>query len=199
MKKLALFFTAMLITSIVSAQFPISFGPKVGFNTTTLSTDIDEIKTDFKANFQAGAFLRLGIKSYIQPELLFTTKGGIFRNDDPGAVFGASEIKLTTLDVPILVGIRILDLKIANLRVMAGPVASFVIDKEVQNIVNAENPVTVDDIRDANWALQVGAGLDLLMFTLDVRYEYGMSDISEIPETDLKNHLVSVTLGWKIL
>lgn len=189
----------MLVASFASAQLPISFGPKVGFNTTTLSTDMQDIKTDFKSNFQAGAFLRLGTESYIQPEILFVTKGGVLESDNETEVIGAREIMINTLDVPILLGIRILDLKIGNVRAMAGPVASFTLDKEVHEIDQADIPITEDDIRDATWALQIGAGIDLLMFTLDVRYEYGLTDIDDIPATDLKNHLVSVTLGWKIL
>jgi hypothetical protein len=107
-------------------------------------------------------------------------------------------IKLRTIDVPLLVGVRIANLKVANVRAFAGPVASMAINREVET-QNWEQGLTEDDIRQANWALQFGAGVDLLIFTIDVRYERGMGDYSKITAETLKNNLVTVSLGWKIL
>jgi hypothetical protein len=54
MKKIVFLIVALFSFSLLNAQLPISFGPKVGFTTSRLSTDKEEIKENFKANFQGG-------------------------------------------------------------------------------------------------------------------------------------------------
>ena len=77
MKKIILLFTFVIFTSAAFAQ--ISFGPKIGYNTSKLSIDKSDIKSDLKSSFQFGAFLRLGTKIYVQPEVNWVTEGGIFK------------------------------------------------------------------------------------------------------------------------
>jgi hypothetical protein len=114
------------------------------------------------------------------------------------------DIKLNTIDIPILVGTKVLNLKVANVRVMGGPVASFVTKKDIDNVQNLDDQLQGRDIKDSNWSGQVGVGVDVLNFTLDIRYEFGLSDVLEDNNTtydfsDVKNNSYLVTLGWKIL
>lgn len=81
---------------------------------------------------------------------------------------------------------------------MAGPVASLALNKDI-NSENWDNSITGDDIRSANWGIQAGAGVDLLLFTLDLRYEFGISDYSKDEGLTLKNNMFTVSLGLKIL
>ncbi|MBR0323302.1 MAG: hypothetical protein IIX06_02275, partial [Bacteroidales bacterium] len=80
MKKAFLLFAALFIATIANAQIsPITFGPKVGYQTTKLSTNRDVIKSDFKGNMAFGVFARLTIKNVIlQPELLYYKSGKVF-------------------------------------------------------------------------------------------------------------------------
>ena len=73
MKKVLLLFAALFMATVVNAQIsPITFGPKVGYQTTKLSTNKDIIKSDFKGNMAFGVFARLTIKNVVlQPELLY--------------------------------------------------------------------------------------------------------------------------------
>lgn len=201
MKKIVFLIVALFSFSLLSAQLPISFGPKVGFTTSRLSTDKEEIKENFKANFQGGVFLRLGRKNYLQPELNFITKGGLFNKDE---VLGTKEIGLSTLEIPVLLGTRVIDLKLASIRIMAGPSMAFVIDKNIRMRDEMEfPPLTREELRDkledVVWGLQAGAGVDVLMFTLDVRYEWGLNNLVNYENVELRNSLFNVSLGWKIL
>ena len=201
MKKLVFLIVSLFSFSFLHAQLPISFGPKVGFTTSKLSTDKDEIKESFKANFQGGAFLRLGRKTYLQPEVNFISKGGLFSKNE---FMGAREIGLATIEIPVLLGVRLLDLKLANIRVMAGPSMAFVIDKNIRmqdelTSLQLTRDEILDKLEDVIWGVQAGAGIDLLMFTLDVRYEWGLNNVINHQNLELKNSIFNVSLGWKIL
>jgi hypothetical protein len=194
MKKIIVLFAVLAIWSFASAQ-SVNFGPKVGFTTAQLSTDLDDIKADFQTNFYAGVFLRMGKKAYLQPEVNFVTKGGIIKKTD---LVDDQTIKLKTIEVPVLLGSRLIDLKFANLRLMAGPSVSFVLDKDVSLKGNDEPVFSKDNLKDALWGLQAGAGLDILMFTLDIKYEWGLSNLTSLSEVELTNSMFNVSLGWKI-
>ena len=79
--------------------------------------------------------------------------------------------------------------------------------QEAQNKVdNWTEAIKEADIEDMLWSLQVGAGVDVLMFTLDVRYNIGLNNVIndiELPDGtpvtfDSKASGFNVSLGWKI-
>lgn len=139
--------------------------------------------------------MRVGGKTYFQPEINFTTKGGVFSQD---MLFNIREIELSTIEIPLLIGAKVLDLKAASVRIMLGPSMSFVVDKDIVMREGFE-PIDLDKLDDAMWGIQGGIGLDVLMLTLDVRYEFGLNNISEIEGVEMKNSLFLVSLGWKFL
>lgn len=207
MKKAILVLAVLFTTTLVHAQF--SFGPKIGYNTSKLSVEKTDIKTDLKNSFQFGVFLRIGKKYYVQPELAFLTQGGIFKT--PSISGGLSpfkqEVNLKTVQVPLMIGVKAVDLKVANIRIMAGPVASFVTKKTIENkVADYAEPIKQADLKDAIWSAQIGIGADVLMFTLDIRYNLGLSKIIDkvkIGEEDVvfdsKTSGFNITLGWKIM
>lgn len=197
MKKLILLSATLIIGSVAFAQIPgFSLGPKIGATFSKYTTDKDQIKEEMKNTFFFGAFARLGKKVYLQPELLVMSRNGVLIDQNtPESQIG---LKISTLDVPLLLGIKVLDLKAANVRVMAGPVASFVINKKITR-ENWDETFTNDDIKNAIWGLQFGAGVDVLFLTLDVRYEIGLSDVSKLENFSLRNNMFTVGLGFKLL
>jgi hypothetical protein len=186
----------IMAVTLVQGQ-KINFGPKVGYSASKLSTNLPDITEDIRHNFMAGLFLRIGNKVYFQPELLYHARGGIL--DSAGHV---QKIKFSNIDVPFIVGFKLLDLKVFNLRFMGGPVASFVLDKEITFNDLVKNPFKGADFKNMIWGLDVGLGIDVLFLTLDVRYEFGLNNIYITPENgqayDMKNNLFTVGLGFKI-
>ena len=167
MKKPILLSVALIAGSIAFAQTPgFSIGPKIGTTFSKYTSDKDQIKEEMKNSFFFGAFVRLGNKIYLQPELLVMSRNGLLK--DENAQESQVTLKIHTIDVPLLAGIKVLDLKAANVRVMAGPVASFVIDKNL-TAENWDETINEDDFKNMNWGLQFGAGVDVLFLTLDVR------------------------------
>lgn len=211
MRKIVLILAVMFAATALQAQ--ISFGPKIGYNTSKLSTDKEEISSNLKNSFQFGIFLRLGNKYYIQPELNYLTQGGVYKNpgEDGSLAPFEQEINLKTIQIPAMIGVELIDLKVGNIRAMAGPVASIITNKEIEttNTSGYISPIEDADIEDMIWSGQVGLGADVLMFTLDVRYNFGLNkvigevDYQHEGETksivfDSRTSGWNVSLGWKI-
>jgi hypothetical protein len=203
MKKLSFFVLLMLTASFVFGQF--SIGPKVGYNTSKLSTEIDDIESDFNNSFYFGAFVRLGTKIYLQPEVNWLKQGSTFTKPEIGIEKGIKqEVELKTIEIPLLVGWRVINLGVGNIRILAGPSASIITDKTVSTSDPNSfiNPITDADIEDLIWGFNIGAGVDILMFTVDVRYQMGLNEvITKVEEFDFnsKTNMFAVSLGWKIL
>jgi len=201
MKKIAFLFVLLLAGSVAFGQF--SIGPKVGYNTSTLTTDLDSISTDISNNFHFGAFVRIGKKIYIQPEVNYLTSGGVFKNDaslNPVK----TEIQLKNVEIPVILGWRIINFGVGNIRILLGPSATIVVDKTIGTTDGSSytGPIKDSDINDLNWGFNLGGGLDVLMFTLDVRYQMGLNDvIGQVQEFNInsRENIFSVSLGWKIL
>lgn len=202
MKKLFLVVFIMFIATYTNAQFPISLGPKLGFNMSKIPTSKKGAQSLNESNFygfQGGLFVRLKLKKIlIQPEVYFSMKGGKVDYTLNGSY--SREVKINTIDVPLMFGYKAVDLKVFNLRLMVGPVVSFAINKSIKFTDNGTaNPtVSENNFKNTNWAIQAGVGVDIFMLTLDVRYEWGLNKMYNMDSETLKNNLLCVSLGWKI-
>jgi hypothetical protein len=222
--RFVIFFGFLIFTTSVKAQFLMpakmatsSFfriGIKGGVNLARLETDglvtlngaviknQLQASLDTKQSYVGGIYARLGRKIFIEPEVLVSTKGGSIY------VPGLSQTKqftFTNIDVPVLLGVR---WKIFH--VMAGPVASYTLktDTELNDLINLVTTkytgTTAEIAAKTSLSYQVGGGIDLLGFTLDVRYEGNLSQLTNtlpIPTGitfSPKLNLYQVTLGYKI-
>jgi len=212
MKKVFFFIAfAVLSFSGVAQISPITFGPVVGFNQTSLSTDVNAYKQSAQAGLQGGLFARLTLKKLIiQPEAFIGLKRGEidFSYEPTGSttiqkVDATQELKLTTLDVPVMVGYQLLDIPLVKIRANAGPVASIVLNKDVTISKNelADTQIPTEDLIElkdqAAYSFQAGLGVDVWKLTLDARYNFGISYIDE--SKSIRNNLFTINLGFKIL
>jgi hypothetical protein len=199
MKRILIIFLLLVMYSITGAQVPgFSIGPKIGFNSNRFTTEFDSIRSDPNGAFQFGAFIRLGKKIYFQPEVNYVVKGGKINIDG----LGNQEVKLKSITIPLLVGIRPINAGVFNIRFMAGPTMSFISEKTLKpSVIISSWPIkSVDDIKGTIWSFQMGGGLDLFFLTLDLRYELGIDNIySGDSNFSLKNNLFNVSLGVKLL
>jgi len=206
MKKLILSISVVLITSMSYGQF--HFGPQIGYTGSNLSMNYDSIKNGLRNNFLIGAFVRIGNKIYVQPEVNWLTQGSVFKYPTFNNVSPIEQtVKLSTIQVPVNVGWRIINLKVVNIRIFAGIAANFVVNKKITTSGDESNyPETLptkDDFKNTLWQWDAGAGVDILMFALDVKYVGGLNNIFndfQFNNNTLtsKSNLFVVTLGWKI-
>jgi hypothetical protein len=198
MKKLLILVIVLFAALENFGQF--SFGPKIGYTASKLSTDLDSISESVKSNFQIGAFLRFGKKLYLQPEIYYATSGGTLKLEGTNL---KETIKMKNLSIPVLVGYKLINAKIINLRVMAGPVANFILNKTVESSDLVTDPLQDSDFKNVAWGMDVGAGVDVFFLTLDVRYEFGLNNIYNPPagssDQSIKSNMWIVSLGFKLL
>lgn len=192
----ALFLIFFSTGAIAQAIPGFTFGPKAGASFSTFRSSQEQIENEIRNSMHFGVFARLGDRVYLQPELNFMNRVGELSYSGPEG--GSKSIHIKTIDVPVLLGARILEAGIMNVRIFTGPSASLAVNKDV-TAANWSGAVNEEDIRTANWAIQAGAGIDFLVFTLDLRYEAGMSNFSQKDEISLKNNMFLISLGWKIL
>ncbi|NQU31667.1 MAG: PorT family protein [Bacteroidetes bacterium] len=204
MKKILLIISAVLIVTTIQAQF--HFGPQIGYTASKLTTNTSDVTSSVKNNFLFGAFVRLGEKIYVQPEVNWLTQGGIWENTEgTGIDQVTNRLTMTykTIQIPVSLGWRIIDLKIANIRIFGGMAANIATDK-VMKINDITQPIDDADWKSVVWQYQVGAGVDVLMFALDVKYMGGLNTLNKQDfvwdGTSLatKSNMFTVTLGWKI-
>lgn len=200
--------TTLLLVMLMAASFAfgqISLGPKIGYNTSKLTTEVSDINSELKNSFNFGVFVRLGKKIYVQPEVNWLTRGSVLKVPSVSSLSPVEqEIDLKTIEIPALLGWRIINLGVGNIRIFAGPSASIVTDKEISTKEgsNLTDPIEDSDFEDMIWGFNLGAGVDVLMFTLDVRYQMGLNEvIKEVEGFDInsKNNVFAVSLGWKII
>ena len=203
MKKIIMFTCLLGITGITAmAQIPkFTFGIKGGVNYSSLKTKDDLTDENSIMGYQAGIFTRVGGAGiYFQPELYLGTKGNEYTSieTNSGMMDVKGKIKFTTLDLPLLVGTKIGTNKL-NLRFMAGPIVSFVID-ENNNLGTAYNSVTdFGNYKKQTLGFQAGSGIDLGNLTFDVRYEAGLSNVSQSEKYSQQQNLFHLSLGFKLL
>ena len=216
MKKILLASVLIFMASFSYAQ--LGFGIKGAVTMSNITTDIAEIEEAAQTGFQFGGFVRIGDKWHLQPEAYFSMKNGQFKFDfdevDPGDPLNTLTksvnytTTLNTIDIPVLIGYKLLDPPLMNVRLQAGPVASIVTSKkfkiEVDGVEQSVDDDEGDIFKDMNWGLQFGAGVDFLMFTVDLRYEIGLSNMYNKPEGAIedqtfKNNVFFLSVGWKIL
>jgi len=213
MKKiLLLIVVSLFLSTTMMAQILPNFGIKGGLTTSKISTNLSEtFSSDNALGYQVGLFARLNLgKFYIQPELVYnhrstsldyTIKPNIDFDDKSLGV--QSEVKIGSFDIPVLLGFKIIKSRLIGVRIFAGPEISFATNKSLTYQYSTSNgsdfdgevpdPLTLDDFNKTTWYLQAGAGVDVLIFTFDIRYEKGLSDIYSGEISDLDAQSISFT------
>ena len=207
MKKIIVLIVALSISVFSYAQFHV--GPQIGYTASKLTLSVDSISNSLKNNFLAGVFFRIGKKIYVEPSVNWLTQGSVFKYPAWGNLSPIEqEIKISTLQVPVNVGWRIINLKVVNIRIFAGVAANFNLNTTIKNSGGDPNDyeklLLPEDFSKVQWQWDVGAGVDVLMFAINVSYMGGINNILKDVSIEgnsitSKSNLFVVTLGWKIL
>jgi hypothetical protein len=185
----------LLSMGIASAQIvpSFSFGAKAGLNFSAFPAN-GKYDNSSQAGYLGGVWARFGALGFnFQPELYATAKN-LTVKDDAG---NENKAKFTSLDVPLLVGTKIGALGLGG-RFYGGPVFSFTVNRD-QSYSSAAAEVAKLNYKDANYGIQLGAGVDIKDFSVDLRYEGGLNKISYGPGyTHTRVSIFSLSLAYKI-
>ena len=212
---------AILLLSVSFTYAQLNFGIKAGYNSslgmnnlgsvTNGTYNLNSVKSELSNGFQAGVFARMGFgKIYFQPELLYAMGKKDYNmsvKDANNTIIGTFDknVNVSTVDVPLLLGYKLLDLKVVNLRVFAGPKLRFNTGStlDFNNVTGGGFNVNdlQKDIKAAQLGLEAGVGVDVLMFTLDARYQIindmYQTKLSSVTIDNIPANTFVISLGWK--
>lgn len=189
-----LFFTAILLlftTIFLQAQIDIKVGG--GFNSSHLTTESVDWKTEGRIGYQFGASVMVGNEWYFEPGAYWLTfTKDIVSANDPNE--NAFKNTIHSIRIPVYVGYHILGSEdtFADLRLFAGPGASF-----ITSVNNDSDDLSKDDFKSMLFDVAVGAGVDVWFFFIEWQYMFGLTPVFS-EGSDAKYQAFMGNLGFRL-
>lgn len=208
MKKIVFILCLVFIANLTAKAQKMDFGIKAGYLYSNVEAkDIESfqsIKNRGKNGYMFGVFARIGgDKWFFQPAIEYRVRTADIVS---GKEIWTNQLKkkselsvsLKTIDIPLQLGISLLNASVVKLYAHTGPVVSFKIDNETtaKDVIDNFKFDDYNDYKSFIWSGQIGLSADIMRFTVDITYEKGFSDISD--KGMGKNDLVMATLGVKL-
>lgn len=178
----------------INAQspLPIHVGIKGGANYSDMPSSGGFNLKD-GAGYFGGAMARFDVgRFYIQNEILYSEKSSKIEKTP---LLESRNIKWKSVEIPLVVGYKVLDLTTMNVRVFGGGVCSYVIDESISGFNHFKNAYKKFD--KSNIGYQVGAGIEMWKFTVDLIYQGGLNNVSK--DFNSKVNSFSLSIGYFIL
>lgn len=200
MKKFLLQLCLLVCGLTAVAQSPINLGIHGGTSSNRINfKDLPLVNGSRPGNgYMIGAFMRINLGMfYLEPAFNYSKKKSTAEINTTDTPTGNADVELanSTFDIPLMVGLNILDLSIAKFRVYAGPQFS---TGKLKNLDILKDPHTKGtlDANKVNWSGKIGAGVDIWKLTFDIDYEKGFHKMAH----ELKApRSYNFTLGLKII
>ncbi|MCV9926463.1 PorT family protein [Flavobacterium sp. LS1R49] len=183
-----------LISSKVNAQspLPIHIGIKGGANYSELPVSAG-FSSKYATGYFGGAMARFDVgRFYVQNEILYSEKSSKI---EKSSLFESRNVKWKSIEVPLVIGYKVIDMDALNVRVFGGGVYSYVIDENVTSLNQLKD--SFGKFNKSNIGYQVGAGVEMWKFTLDFTYQGGLNNISK--DFNSKVSSFNVSIGYFIL
>ena len=187
-KLFSLFVLLIACVFVVHAQTPVKVNPKVGVNVSAIEAQIEDLRTQVRAGWNAGIDFRIGKNAYIAPGIHYYnyTADLVEEVNDVEDFRIQDRASIQSLKVPVNLGLKIL-----GLRAQGGIVPTYVMG--VNDVSNTS--FNVDNLNRFTWGANVGVGFDLLFLTVDAGYEIGLSDYFK--QVEGSNNVLTLSVGLK--
>jgi Outer membrane protein beta-barrel domain len=207
-KQLFILLAILLMGKLNDSQAQFTLGIRGGVNLAQLKTDFktqsfgDNLQQslDTKLGYVGGIYARIGNKFFVQPELIFSAKGGSINVLQTGSTTQTFDIEYTNFDIPLLLGY-----KFGPIRINGGPMASFKVSSNGLNeALKSYSSNVGESFKNAAYGYQVGGGIDVGALSVDLRYEGSLSEVTVVDLTNKvnfsqKGNLWQLTLGLRLL
>ncbi|MFO7789344.1 MAG: porin family protein [Bacteroidales bacterium] len=166
----------------------VRFLPQAGLNFTKLTDDPINTTEKFRLGAEAGIWVQTKNPVFFQPGLFYAQQ----RLDE--LYVDELEDNLTTdtilnkldyrcLKLPVMFGLQVL-----GARVYTGPSFTYIINMDDMELAE-------EQFKDLTMGLNVGAGINITMFSFDIRYEYGVTHV--LQDNVAKTNILTVSAGLK--
>lgn len=165
-----------LVTTTARSQnsLPFHIGVKGGANFTNLSLNYADLTNKYAGGYSAGAFTRFDIsRAYIQGELLYSHKS----SKTTSATLGSQNTSWNSIDVPVVIGYKVIKSDLLNLRVFGGGVYSYTLNDKAKILKEVKESFKQFD--KSNIGYQAGVGVDFGRLTFDLSAQGGLTRMSK--------------------
>lgn len=146
--------------------------PQAGFNLTRLTDEPMVDSESFRLGIEGGFWLQSKKTVFIMPGVFIAQQGLSSMYIDDIQTSGTSvidtvlnKVDYRAVKFPLMLGVQAL-----GARIYTGPSFTY--------ILNTDNPdLVLEEFKDLTMGLCVGAGFHLTLLSVDVRYEYGVSNL----------------------
>jgi len=179
----------------------ISFGIKGGVNVAEFSfqdqgTSIPQSSIN---GFTLGGVLEIGLGGnlFLQPEAVFVQKGS-----ELNTAITSLKTNVNYLDIPILLKIKILNSNLLNINLLGGP--SFGLALNGEETIQGGQTIDINfggenGLKRFDLGINAGGGIGVNLGSIgvfgDVRYLFGVSNISEDANREIKNKGLNLSVG----
>ena len=174
-----LFIAVSLITILIAdtSYSQVELKPAAGINFNSYSQDPEAGTTSARVGWQFGGTISYGDKLYGEGGIFWSYKSNEFSATDTNFTFNTD---ISGIRIPVMVGYHLLgkETGLVGLRAFGGA-SLFLITS-----VDAEG-LTKDDFTSPTYGVFLGAGLDISLFFLDLKYEWSLSDVSSVTSFDV--------------
>ena len=194
MKRLLFITVISLLSLAAAAQATFDLGIKGGLTRQDFTISREAYTADQILSYHAGAFGRVGFgRIFIQPEAYFNSRGGEIFQGDVNPVNVTTKFDFSTVDVPVLAGLKLFKSDFVNIRAMGGPLFSFVTSRDVDG-----PKFGTDSFRDNFFGWQFGVGVDLWFITLDARFENSRNSVIQTSDFNARTNTFLLSAGIKL-
>ena len=182
MKKM-FFSIVMMLCFISQINAQVSFGLKGGlnFDDFKLKNAKEQLTIENVSGWQAGALLQFKIPGTgigIQPELLYTVSRANINEK-------ANSIHYFEVPLNLQLG---LNLVVIRPYIQGGPYFGYAL--------KTDGEWFKDKINKYDWGVALGAGIEIWKFQFSGRYQWGLQNVSDRSEFELKNNRFNLSLGF---
>ena len=172
-----IFLLLIIITLVNTSQAQLELKPAIGVNFTGYSKNPESGEASAQLAWQLGGTISTGDKWYGEGGVFWVQKSNEITENTTDFTF---KTELSGLRIPVMVGYHLLgkETGMAGLRAFGGA-SVFILTS-----VSAEG-LTKDDFTSPTYGVFLGAGIDIAMFFVDLKYEWSLSDVVSISSIDV--------------
>ncbi|MDH6251693.1 hypothetical protein M2347_001420 [Chryseobacterium sp. H1D6B] len=166
----------------------LHLGVKGGANFTKIAGS-SNLSGKYDLGYQAGVMARVDLgRVYIQGEALLNKRKTSYDDKDGNS----QKLKWNTVDVPVVAGYKFINTKDFNVRAYAGGIMTYSFNDNLSDSKSLQDGFK--KFEKINAGITGGVGMDYKNFTLDLRYETGLTSISK--EFKSRPHSFSLGIGY---
>lgn len=192
--QLAVLMMLIMMSAPMMAQ-QVKVNPKVGLNVSALDTKIQDIRAEARVGWNAGVDFRIGGGIfYLNPGVHYNSFTARLIKDVefPDDIAFKDETTIQSVRLPLNLGLRLTgDNGLLGVHVKGGVTPAYVIGVSEK----PEFSFDIDRLNRFTLGANVGAGVDVLIFTIDANYEIGLSDFFK--DSDGRNNMLTLSVGLK--